>query len=625
MNSSTNSQPSPYYFISYSRQEVTFVDSFARQLEKQGVSTWVDFRNLVPGHKWQNQLDEGVKNAAAILLVVSEASMSSKPVMDELEKSLQAGRRIVMILFESCVLPKKLADLEYVDFTGDFNKALQELKARLGQEQKKMTFSPPRYQIKKTSTFQKINPFYTFGVIFLSFVWGERRLPRGVRRFFFLGLLIVALSFVALIGGITALNPTSETTDQEGTVIALVMFFVFIPAVWNFLRFPWLVRKRAHQAAKLRNVIYGMFMINAVVFLIGVGAVLRIPTVDHDNGTIAFWVAAFDLAVCWYLFRLLTSDGMYRWAGPGGALIRPARPDLAKHLNADQGDTLVAIEHAPQDGAYARELKESIVNAHFKYTEDLQRANIVLTLLSSYQNRSTCDPQNKFVVPILLQSYKDIDDGRPNAFAQVQWIDLRYGKTSMEAVAHLLDEPHNLQRVLGTIPVRTPILPITVGILFSLTTFVFTYALIITFTLLGGALVAGGLSLLDYTSVLMVLWVLAIYLLQRCIQKRRLWLPKSRLKLFYKSRKPRWILFRPSQYSRAWRKVLRFERAINRIMGKIQIPYWAVLAYAVVLAGATTAMTTGLPFVYVPFWLIPLFMLLKDIRFWLPARGTKLT
>jgi hypothetical protein len=95
-------QKTSYYFISYSRQEVTFVDSFARELEKRGVSTWVDFRNLVPGRPWQDQLDYGVQNAKTILLVVSKASMSSLPVKDEWTKSLAKGRRIILILFEPC-------------------------------------------------------------------------------------------------------------------------------------------------------------------------------------------------------------------------------------------------------------------------------------------------------------------------------------------------------------------------------------------------------------------------------------------------------------------------------------------------------------------------------------------
>src|SRR5262245_50863611 len=100
MSDTTDSKSAPYYFISYPRQEVTFVDSVSRELERRGIRTWVDFRDLVPGQPWQPQLDKAVQNADAILLVVSKASMSSRPVKDEWTKSLGAGRRIILLLFE---------------------------------------------------------------------------------------------------------------------------------------------------------------------------------------------------------------------------------------------------------------------------------------------------------------------------------------------------------------------------------------------------------------------------------------------------------------------------------------------------------------------------------------------
>ena len=127
MITSVPSAPTPYYFISYCRQEVTFVDSFSRELQRRGIRNWVDFRQLVPGQPWQPQLDDGVRNASAILLVASKASMASAPCKDEWTKSRAAGRRIILILFEPCKVDPSLAGLEWVDFTGDFGSALDQL------------------------------------------------------------------------------------------------------------------------------------------------------------------------------------------------------------------------------------------------------------------------------------------------------------------------------------------------------------------------------------------------------------------------------------------------------------------------------------------------------------------
>ena len=68
----------PYHFISYSRTEITFVDSLSRTLKKRGLDTWVDYRNLVLGRSWKEQINEGIDNADTLFIVVSKRSMASK-------------------------------------------------------------------------------------------------------------------------------------------------------------------------------------------------------------------------------------------------------------------------------------------------------------------------------------------------------------------------------------------------------------------------------------------------------------------------------------------------------------------------------------------------------------------
>src|SRR6266536_2116097 len=121
MSFSAEPQSAPYYFVSYSRQEVTFADSFSRALGKRGIDSWIDFRNLVPGHSWQHQLDQGIQGANAVLLVVSKASMASPSVKEEWTTSLTLGKRIVLIIFEPCKLDPVLSGLEWVDFTENFD------------------------------------------------------------------------------------------------------------------------------------------------------------------------------------------------------------------------------------------------------------------------------------------------------------------------------------------------------------------------------------------------------------------------------------------------------------------------------------------------------------------------
>lgn len=121
----------PSLFISYSRRELPFVNSLVDRLEDNGYPVWCDYRNLIPGHPWNEQIAEGIRSAEVILLVISEAAMNSKYVMEEAENMRAAGKRIVLVVFEAHPLPPELRGLEWVDFRGDFDAAITALESQI--------------------------------------------------------------------------------------------------------------------------------------------------------------------------------------------------------------------------------------------------------------------------------------------------------------------------------------------------------------------------------------------------------------------------------------------------------------------------------------------------------------
>jgi hypothetical protein len=119
-------------FISYSRREVGFVDDLANHLEKEQYTVWLDYRSLVPGKPWLDQIHEGIVNSNIILLVVSKASMASDNVELEWRKVLEEkGKRIILLIFEAVDLPQELEKFEWVDFRGNYQNALTELNRQL--------------------------------------------------------------------------------------------------------------------------------------------------------------------------------------------------------------------------------------------------------------------------------------------------------------------------------------------------------------------------------------------------------------------------------------------------------------------------------------------------------------
>lgn len=566
MTTST-SGPAPYYFISYCRQEVTFVDSFSRALEQRGICTWVDFRKLVPGQPWQPQLDDGVANAAAILLVASKASMASAPCKDEWTKSLAADKRIILIVFEPCKIAPELAGLEWVDFTGDFETALKQLAAVLARSAEKMTATPPREGIRLPGAAKM---FYS-----LSIAAAVLGVLGGVFVFLLSSLLVSQEILLALSPDIAVSYESNELRSLISMGMFMSLIFLWAPAVWNFARIPWRIRTRTHDAGQLRGAVNSLVFANLFLLLVPMTALMTNiwTTFGSTMGTAFQGVMCVSLplmlvifGVCLWLYRLLISDSMYRWAGPTGALIQVTRPSLA--ARPQNGISMrIAVEAAPQDRLYADAINAALVKAGHTPTQNPEAADLILPLLSVYKNNSSGDPEKTRLIPVLLQRC-DVDP----RLSQVQWVDLRYGQASIDAVANLLEKPRELLSTLGVLPVRTTILPQGVKRLTG------ALSIVMFISVVFGIMNFLDLSNSGFAFVANTLIAAGTYVLRRYITDRKF-------------------------------KNLPF------------VSYWPVLGFAAFLALLALFAGWYPAWLLVPFaWLVPLLMLSKEVRMWVPAK-----
>jgi TIR domain-containing protein len=557
MSEAANSNPSPFYFISYSRQEVTFVDSFSRELEKRGIRNWVDFRNLIPGHPWQPQLDEAVQNANAILLVVSKASMSSGPVKDEWTKSLAAGRRIILILFEPCKLDPGLAGLEWVDFTKRFDRAMDQIITLLESPSQTATAAMPKKKM---------------------------HLPRAAIAPMGLSLLLAILLILPIIISLFLLivlkaghRPSNvpDPTPFDSFLLSVMLaaaFSLWLPSFANFLWLPVQIARRRHNAQTTGYVLYALLSVSLFLLIVPFLASLAADLLKKEYPSTSvllsdgyFWLTAITVITVVLMIRLLRSEGMYRWSGPRGAVIRTGHPDLTGHT--DNGIPMrILVESAPEDQLYAWELKDSIKRAGHICTDDIQNTDIVLPLLSKYKTNSAYDPETIPLIPTLLQSC-DVD----RHLSRLQWADLRYGKVSMDALANLLDEPKELLRLIGVLPVRTLILPGTINLLSNLMS-------ILLFFLFFQVILSIPASPDDLPGFLLWVILLAVYYFFRK------YLTERKLK---------------------YRPILSY--------------WWAVGLTALSALAGSLALQSIQPMSLL-LWLIPLLMLRRDVRIWLPTR-----
>ncbi len=122
-----------YIFLSYSRRETLFVADLYQKLGNYNLQCWLDYRNLVPGSPWREQIDAGIADAAVVLVVVSKDSMESPNVGHEYEYALKMKKRVILAVFQAEPLPKALKGLEWVDFRGNFGRGVKQLVKMISQ------------------------------------------------------------------------------------------------------------------------------------------------------------------------------------------------------------------------------------------------------------------------------------------------------------------------------------------------------------------------------------------------------------------------------------------------------------------------------------------------------------
>lgn len=118
-------------FLSYSRRELGFVDDLVSKLEEKKYDVWLDYRVLIPGVPWKEQIDKGLNESDTVLLVVSKASVASQYVALEWRHFLDMKKRLILLIFEAVDIPTELEKYEWVDFRGSYQAGLDELFSQL--------------------------------------------------------------------------------------------------------------------------------------------------------------------------------------------------------------------------------------------------------------------------------------------------------------------------------------------------------------------------------------------------------------------------------------------------------------------------------------------------------------
>jgi hypothetical protein len=129
----------PKVFVSHASEDKNrFVTEFATKLRKNGVDAWLDKWEMLPGDSLVDKIfEEGLKEAEAVIIVLSKFSVDKPWVREELNASvvnkIGKGTKIIPIVLDDCNVPEaltstlweKIEDLE--SYNNSFSRILSSI------------------------------------------------------------------------------------------------------------------------------------------------------------------------------------------------------------------------------------------------------------------------------------------------------------------------------------------------------------------------------------------------------------------------------------------------------------------------------------------------------------------
>ncbi len=141
-------------FISHaSEDKERFVLDFATKLRAKGVDAWVDKWEMYPGDSLVNKIfEEGIKDAKAIIIILSKYSVDKPWVKEEINasfvKRVNQGSKLVPVIIDDCSIPVCLQSTVWVKIKdiNNYDSDLERIVMSIyGQQDKPPIGNPPFY------------------------------------------------------------------------------------------------------------------------------------------------------------------------------------------------------------------------------------------------------------------------------------------------------------------------------------------------------------------------------------------------------------------------------------------------------------------------------------------------
>jgi hypothetical protein len=177
-----------HVFISYSRDDLAYVERLAAYLRAEGIPVWFD-RHILEGSRWAEVIADKIDTCAAAIIVMSPGAERSKWISREIGRAEEKDKTIVPVLRAGRPF-FQISDIQYVDATqGQMPSPaiLEHLRGLLAA-----AASPPPTRPDPAAAAADVRP-----------ALAEPEPTRGARPRWRRGLLVVVL-VAAVAGGVVA-------------------------------------------------------------------------------------------------------------------------------------------------------------------------------------------------------------------------------------------------------------------------------------------------------------------------------------------------------------------------------------------------------------------------------------
>jgi MoaA/NifB/PqqE/SkfB family radical SAM enzyme len=115
-------------FICYSHEDLGHAKQIHQEIEKRGISVWIDYKDIIPGQNWQEEINKAIRECTYFIALLSKKSVSDRGFVNkELNYALEIQKEnpdnhifIIPVRLEECnPSQKELEKLHRVDLSSD--------------------------------------------------------------------------------------------------------------------------------------------------------------------------------------------------------------------------------------------------------------------------------------------------------------------------------------------------------------------------------------------------------------------------------------------------------------------------------------------------------------------------